>query len=171
MSAIAETMTGVVLPGDSTVEFREYPVPRPVRGQVLLSMRASSICGSDIRAIYREHLGKGPEAYQGVIAGHEPCGQVVMAGPECQRLGPGDRVTIYHISGCGICDECRRGYQIGCHGPGRAAYGWQRDGGHAPYLLANEVDCIQLPDWLSYVDGACAPAGSPRRTRRCSASG
>ena len=159
MSEIAETMTGVVLPGDSTVAFREYPVPRPGRGQVLVRMRASSICGSDIRAIYREHLGKGPEAYQGVIAGHEPCGQVVMAGPGCRRLGPGDRVVIYHISGCGICDECRHGYQIGCHGSTRAAYGWQRDGGHAPYLLAEEADCIPMPDSLSYVDGALCACG------------
>ena len=38
-------------------------------------MKASTICGSDIRCIYHEHLGKGPEGYQGVIAGHEPSGQ------------------------------------------------------------------------------------------------
>lgn len=44
--------------------------------QVLIRMKASSICGSDIRAIYREHLGKGEEAVRDVIAGHEPCGQV-----------------------------------------------------------------------------------------------
>ena len=64
-------MTGVVLPGNSTVELREYDVPEPAHGQVLLKMGASSICGSDIRAIYREHLGKGPEGYNGVIAGHD----------------------------------------------------------------------------------------------------
>jgi len=41
-------------------------------------MKSSTICGSDIRCIYREHLGKGPEGYQpGLIAGHEPCGQIV----------------------------------------------------------------------------------------------
>jgi len=39
---------------------------------VLVATKASTICGSDIRAIYREHLGKGAEGYQGVIAGHEP---------------------------------------------------------------------------------------------------
>ena len=67
------TMSGVVLPGDSTVAHVEVDVPEPGHGQVLLQMKASSICGSDIRAIYREHLGAGPEAYQGVIAGHQPC--------------------------------------------------------------------------------------------------
>src|ERR1035441_5700719 len=68
----SRTMTGVVLPGNSTVEFREQPVPEPGYRQVLVEMKASSICGSDIRAIYREHLGTGDEAYRNVIAGHEP---------------------------------------------------------------------------------------------------
>ena len=75
------TMNGVVLPGDSTVKHVQVDVPEPGHGQVLLQMKASSICGSDIRAIYREHLGRGPEAYRGVIAGHEPCGQVAAVGP------------------------------------------------------------------------------------------
>ena len=63
-------MNGVVLPGNSTVEHISVDVPEPGPGQVLLKMKASSICGSDIRAIYRQHLGSGPEAYQGVVAGH-----------------------------------------------------------------------------------------------------
>ena len=82
------------VPGDSTVRHVEAGVPEPGYGQVLLQIKASSICGSDIRAIYREHLGAGPEAYQGVIAGHEPCGQVVAAGPGCRRLSAGDRVVV-----------------------------------------------------------------------------
>lgn len=152
-------MTGALLPGDRVVELREFPVPEPGHGQVLLRMRASTICGSDIRAIYREHLGVGAEAYQGVIAGHEPCGEVVATGPGTIRFSPGDRVVVYHICGCGQCDECRHGYEIGCHMPERAAYGWQRDGGHADYLLAEERSCLRLPDELSFVDGACVACG------------
>jgi threonine dehydrogenase-like Zn-dependent dehydrogenase len=153
------TMQGVILPGDSTVRFKEFPVPKPGSGQALLKMKASSICGSDIRAIYREHVGKGAEAYQGVVAGHEPCGQVAEVGPNCRRLKKGDRVVVYHIAGCGVCEDCRHGYMISCTGPGRAAYGWQRDGGHAEYLLAEENTCIPLPDSLSYVDGALVACG------------
>jgi threonine dehydrogenase-like Zn-dependent dehydrogenase len=152
-------MAGVVLPGNSTVEHVTRDVPEPGHGQVLLEMKASSICGSDIRAIYRERLGHGPEAYQGVIAGHEPCGQVVSVGRGCRRLAAGDRVVVYHISGCGACDQCRRGYPVGCTDPSRAAYGWQRDGGHAEYLLAEENTCLLLPENLSYVDGALVSCG------------
>jgi threonine dehydrogenase-like Zn-dependent dehydrogenase len=159
MTTSTATMTGVVLPGNSTVEFREYPVPVPGYGQVLVQMKASSICGSDIRAIYREHLGKGPEGYQGVIAGHEPCGQIVQVGPGCKQFTVGDRVVIYHISGCGVCDECKKGYMISCRSSHRAAYGWQRDGGHARFLLAEENTCVLLSDSMSYVDGALCACG------------
>jgi len=132
---------------------------RAADGQVLVKMKASSICGSDIRAIYREHLGKGPEAYQGVIAGHEPCGQIVKLGSGCKRSEEGDRVVLYHIAGCGVCEDCRHGYMISCRSEHRAAYGWQRDGGHARYMLAEEDTCVPMPDSLTYVDGALCACG------------
>src|SRR3954453_19888637 len=159
MSTATATMPGAYLPGNSTVTMREVPVPVPRYGEVLLRMKVSTICGSDIRCIYHEHLGKGPEGYQGVIAGHEPCGQIVGVGPGCKRFRAGDRVVIYHIAGCGVCDECQHGYMISCRNEFRAAYGWQRDGGHAPYLLAEENTCIRLPDSLSYIDGALCACG------------
>jgi threonine dehydrogenase-like Zn-dependent dehydrogenase len=122
-------------------------------------MRASTICGSDLRAIYREHLGTGAEAYRNVIAGHEPSGEIVAVGPECRRFGVGDRVIVYHVTGCGLCPDCRAGYFIGCTSPLRAAYGWQRDGGHADFLLAEESTCVPLPEPLTFVDGACVACG------------
>ena len=157
---ITGKMNGAVLPGDSTVEFREYAIPTPGHGEVLIKMKSSTICGSDIRAIYHEHLGKGPEGYQGVIAGHEPCGQIVSCGPGMRRFKEGDRVIVYHISGCGVCNDCRRGYMISCTSEEfRKAYGWQRDGGMAEYLLAEEKDLVLLPDELTYTDGAQVACG------------
>ncbi len=153
-------MRGVFLPGNSTTEIRDVADPDPGPGQVLLSMRASTICGSDIRAIYREHIQGDPaETYQGVVAGHEPAGEVVAVGTNTDRVKVGDRVCIYHISGCGQCDSCVRGYQISCSSPQRAAYGWQRDGGHADLILAQERDCVLLPDFVTYLDGACVACG------------
>jgi len=78
---MTSTMTAAFLPGNSTVELRTVPVPQPGHVEVLLRVKASTICGSDIRCIYREHLGKGPEGYQGVVAGHEPASQIVTAVP------------------------------------------------------------------------------------------
>src|SRR5476649_2920149 len=157
---MSETMKAAFLPGNSTVEMRSVSVPEPEHGEVLIEVKASTICGSDIRAIYHEHLGKGPEGYQGVIAGHEPSGQIVKVGPGCREFRENDRVIVYHISGCGICNDCRRGYMISCTSEKyRRAYGWQRDGGMAQYLLAEEKDLVHLPDELSYADGAQVACG------------
>src|SRR5580658_8154876 len=154
------TMTAAFLPGNSTVKMRTVPVPQPGHGEVLLRVKASTICGSDIRCIYHEHLGKGPEGYQGVIAGHEPCGQIVETGPGCRGFKAGDRVIVYHISGCGVCNDCRRGFMISCTSAEyRRAYGWQRDGGMAKWMVAEEKDLIALPDALTYADGAQVACG------------
>ncbi len=159
LSSVPKRMQGAFLPGDSTVDLRDVRVPEPGHAQVLVEVKASTICGSDVRAIYHEHLGKGPEGYQGVVAGHEPCGRVVKVGPGLKRFKEGDRVIVYHISGCGVCNDCRRGYMISCTSAHRAAYGWQRDGGMAPYLVADEKDLVALPDDLSYLDGAQVACG------------
>jgi len=152
-------MLGAKLPGDSTVKLEQFEIPKPGYGQVLVRMKCSTICGSDIRCIYREHLGKGPEGYQNVIAGHEPCGQIVEEGEGLKRFKNGDRVIVYHISGCGVCHECRQGYMISCTSDKRAAYGWQRDGGMAEYILCDEKDLVALPDELTYADGAQVACG------------
>ena len=154
------TMQGAILPGNSTVELKEFEIPKPAHGEVLIQTNATTICGSDIRCIYREHVGKGPEGYiPGTIAGHEPCGVIVEEGPGLRWFKKGDRVIVYHISGCGVCNDCRRGYYISCTSPHRRAYGWQRNGGMAPYILAEEKDLIYLPEPLTYEDGAQVACG------------
>jgi threonine dehydrogenase-like Zn-dependent dehydrogenase len=48
---------------------------------------------------------------------------------------------------------------ISCSSPLRAAYGWQRDGGMAEYILCDEKDLVELPPELSYADGAQVACG------------
>ena len=91
-------MAGAILPGNSSVEMKEFDVPKPGHGQVLIQTKATTICGSDIRCIYREHVGKGPEGYiPGMVAGHEPCGVIVEEGEGLRRFKKGDRVIVYHL--------------------------------------------------------------------------
>ena len=56
------TMTAAFLPGNSTVEMRTVPVPEPGHGEVLLRVKASTICGSDIRASITSIWAKGLKA-------------------------------------------------------------------------------------------------------------
>ncbi len=155
------TMKGAILPGNSTAELREFPIPTPGHGEVLIKTKSSTICGSDIHAIYHAHYAEGPKGIPaGTIAGHEPCGQIVEAGSGCRRFRVGDRVIVYHISGCGVCYDCRQGYMITCTNDDyHRAYGWQRHGGMAEYILAEEKDLVPLPDVMTYSDGAQVACG------------
>lgn len=64
-------MRAATLPGGRRVELVERPVPVPGMGQVLVAVKASAICGSDVRAIYREHVDEGGVRYvDGTIGGH-----------------------------------------------------------------------------------------------------
>ena len=60
---VIKKMTGATLPGNSTVEFREFDIPEPGYGEVLVATRASTICGSDIRAIYRDYQAIGDKVW------------------------------------------------------------------------------------------------------------
>jgi len=159
MNERPSVMEGAYFPGDSTVELREVAVPTPGPRQVLLRTGASGICGSDLKLAYRQHMARGTRTYRNVVGGHEPSGRIIEAGENCARFSAGDRVLVYHISGCGNCRPCRAGYMIMCQAESRRAYGGQRDGGHAPFMLVDESTCIPLPDQLSYVDGSFIACG------------
>lgn len=161
MSIRPKSMRGATLPGTKEARLGDFPVPEPGYGQVLLKMMASGICGSDLSYIWAGHKtfeGMDGPAYKGVIAGHEPAGVVVAVGDGVTRARSGDRVLLYHVAGCGQCRNCRAGYDISCHGP-HAAYGWQRDGGHGEFILAEERSVIPLPPELSFEDGALISCG------------
>lgn len=161
MSSKSLTMRGATLPGNKQAKLGNFPLPEPGHGQVLLKMMASGICGSDLSYIWAGHKtfeGMDGPAYKNVIAGHEPAGLVVGVGDGVTRVEMGARVLLYHIAGCGQCVNCRAGYDISCHGP-HAAYGWQRNGGHGEFILAEERSVIPLPPELSYEDGALISCG------------
>ncbi len=148
------TMRGAFLPGDSSVIVHDYPVPRPRRGEVLIRMKASTIAGDDICSAYRQHLSEPDEMCPGVICGNEMSGRIEQVGPGSLRFAPGERVFVSSISGCGVCPDCVAGYPVNCSSPIRKVYGSQRHGGMADYLLADEKDCIPLPQNLCFLDGA-----------------
>ena len=115
---------GATPPSTST----RSPDPEPGPGQVLLAMRASTICGSDIPGyLPRARQGDPAEMYQG-RGGRARAARQVVASDSGRASGSrwATGSASHHISGCGQCDDCVRGYQISCSSPSRAAYGWQR---------------------------------------------
>ncbi len=138
-------MRGIIFTGNRTLEVRDFPIPEPGPGEVLLKVMASGICGSDL------HVWRGTQAMSH-IAGHEPSGIVAAVGPGMLRLKVGDRVTVHHHQGCGVCPACAGGEVVLC--TNKLLSGVQTGGSFAEYCLARERACVPLTDSLSFIDGA-----------------
>ena len=159
-------MRGAYFSGGCEIGYLDVPDPTPGPGEVVLAMKASGMCGSDLK-LYRTPKGgsisiarvqtSGP-----VIAGHEPCGQVVEVGPGVSpfEAKKGDRVMVHHYWGCSTCDHCRAGWSQLCTTISPQVYGIGAHGGHAPYLKVPARTLVPLPDELSYEAGAAISCGT-----------
>jgi alcohol dehydrogenase len=143
-------MFAAVVPGaNQKWEIRDVPLPRPSPSQVLVRIRASGLCFSDI------HLAQGkmaPVSFPAVL-GHEPVGEVVELGSAVKTVSVGDRVGTNTLQrGCGRCEWCQRGKELYC---GNAVMLMvHQSGSHAEYMLAEERALFFLPDNLSYEQAA-----------------
>jgi threonine dehydrogenase-like Zn-dependent dehydrogenase len=159
-------LRGVVFLGNRKVELRSFPDPTPGPGEVVIAMKASGMCGSDLK-FYRSPPGEAQKALglggnaEPFIAGHEPCGVVVARGPGVsEREAPdGQRVMDHHYSGCGICQHCRVGWSQLCRA-GITVYGVTAHGGHADYLRVPVRTLVELPEELSFAEGAAVACGT-----------
>ena len=159
-------MRGAVFLGDRKVELRTFPDPTPGPGEVVIQMKASGMCGSDLK-FYRPPPGEAQAALglgslkEPFIAGHEPCGVVVARGPGVsEREAPiGQRVMDHHYSGCGICKHCRVGWSQLCRA-GITVYGVTAHGGHAEYMKVPAKTLVPLPEELSFSEGAAVACGT-----------
>ena len=123
------------------------PVPRIKPHQMLLKVQAVGICGTDI-GIYTGKR-KVPE---GLIPGHEFCGEVVAVGDAVAGFLPGDRVTPGIIVNCGTCKPCRSGYEAQCER--LKEYGIHIHGAFAEYIAVDAKTAHKLPGDFSPVRGA-----------------
>jgi len=159
-------MRGAVFLGNRRIEVRNFPDPTPGAGEVVIQMKASGMCGSDLK-FYRPPPGEAQKALglggnaEAFIAGHEPCGVVAARGPGVsEREAPiGQRIMDHHYAGCGVCKHCRVGWSQLCR-EGITVYGVTANGGHAEYLKVPARTLVPLPDELSFVAGAAVSCGT-----------
>ncbi|MDO3702009.1 zinc-dependent alcohol dehydrogenase [Micromonospora sp. C28SCA-DRY-2] len=90
--------------GVGKLAVRDVPEPRiRAEGDIIVKVRASSVCGSDLHLIN----GYLPAMREGDVLGHEFMGEVVETGPGVRRLKVGDRVVVGSVVACGGCWYCR----------------------------------------------------------------
>lgn len=130
------------------VRFLEKEVRSLAPDEVLVKVRASALCGSDL------HIARGlhPSAPLPVTIGHEFSGDIVAVGSEVTRVSVGQRVTVEPCIVCGTCDACLHGEYGYCE---NISFTYRNgDGAMADYVVAKAPYIYPLPDYLSYETGA-----------------
>lgn len=152
-------MQGAVFTGDRRVELREFADPEPGPGEVVVAIRASGLCGSDLHQ-YRMPAADAPA--EPCIAGHEPAGVVhaVGAGVRPEHATPGDRVMVHHYTGCTMCEYCRSGWPQMCSVREFGLFGTTLHGAHAPYMTVPASTLVPLDDALGFDAGAAIGCGT-----------
>jgi propanol-preferring alcohol dehydrogenase len=147
-----ETMRALVVAHyGGQLELANRPLPRPGPGEVLVRVRASGLCATDMHLVSgRMPLGELPR-----IVGHETAGEVVELGPGATDWVVGDRAVVTIDVVCGRCRHCLGGQTQRCTAMCRI--GFERDGGHAEYVAVPATNLIRLPDGVGYEAAAILP--------------
>jgi len=126
------------------LRFVDRQVPEPGQGELLIKVVCCGVCRTDL------HLAEGdlPPRHPDTTPGHEVVGEVVRTGPGTTRFVEGDRVGVPWLAGTdGSCPYCRRGNENLC--PRSVYTGWDRHGGYAEYVSANDAYVHPLPSGFS----------------------
>jgi len=133
---------------EKPLSIEEVEKPEIGDTEVLIAVKACGICGSDIHIIHGETpVGKKP-----IILGHEISGIVEERGSKVDNVKIGDRVCVDSIIFCGMCKNCMSGKDNICKY--WRLYGIHTDGGLAEYVKVRDVNCIRLPENVSFEEGA-----------------
>ncbi|HSW41169.1 MAG TPA: galactitol-1-phosphate 5-dehydrogenase [Patescibacteria group bacterium] len=135
-------MKAAVLEGQGVLAYREVPTPEPAAGEVLLEVRASAICGSDIHRFARGH-----RTYP-MILGHEAAGVIVAAGAGADPTLVGRRAALVPLVPCHACAECLIGRYSACGG--YSFIGSRRAGALAQHVALPARNVLLLPDDLPF---------------------
>ncbi|MBT8196960.1 MAG: L-threonine 3-dehydrogenase [Acidimicrobiia bacterium] len=125
---------------------QEIEVPRPGDHDVLIRVKKTSICGTDLH-IYRWDEWAAGTVPVPMTVGHEFMGEIVRVGADVDGLEVGMRVSGEGHVTCGHCRNCRGGRRNYCHN--HISVGVTRPGAFAEYLVLPAQNVFPLPDHIS----------------------
>lgn len=121
----------------------EVPMPEIGVNDVLIKMKKTSICGTDLHIYMWDDWAK-KTIKTPMIIGHEYVGEIVDMGSGVKNLKVGDRVTGEGHLACGHCRNCRRGKLHVCENT--VGIGVNIDGAFAEYMALPAENVIKLDD-------------------------
>lgn len=148
-----ETMKALVKSSQRKgLELLSVAVPTIGPHEVLIRVKATSICGSDIPVYDWDDPWVRETVLSGQIIGHEFCGTVVRYGEQVHMLSEGDLVTVEGHLNCGVCNHCRRGEGHIC--PHHKLIGFNSPGSFAEFIAAPASNVIRLEDRTPMILGS-----------------
>ncbi|CAL1700824.1 unnamed protein product [Somion occarium] len=141
-----------VLHGINNVAYEQRPIPEISDDEVLVEVKKTGICGSDVHYLVAGRIGQFI-VEDPMVLGHESAGIVSKVGPKVKHLKPGDRVAMEPGATCRVCEDCKRGRYELCPDIVFAATP-PYDGTLARYYPIPADLCYKLPDHLTLEDGA-----------------
>jgi len=132
------------------LKLETVPIPEIGPRDVLIDIKATGLCGSDIHFIDGSSiLPKFP-----TTLGHETAGLICEIGSEVKGYKVGDRVCVNFAEPCGKCYQCQTGRPSIC--PNKRMIGVTDDGAYAEYVKTASCTLIRLPDNIPFDQGAAA---------------
>ena len=144
-----KTMRVLMYYSNKDVRLEEMPIPKVGPGELLMKVKASGICGSDVMEWYRRD--KVP-----LVLGHETAGEVVEVGEGVEKFKPGDGIAATHHVPCNTCHYCLNGHHTVCDTLLKGTH--FHPGGFAEYVRVPAINVdrgvFKIPDGVTYEEAS-----------------
>lgn len=140
-------MKAGILYGNKDIRFEQTETPKIGENEILVKVRATGICGSDVpRVLYNG------AHYYPIILGHEFSGEVVEIGKNVNSFAIGNRVAGVPLIPCMKCEDCQKGNFSLCKH--YSFIGSREQGSFAEYIKLPETNAVKFDDSVSFEQGA-----------------
>ena len=142
-----ETMKAGVVHAKCDIRYEDIERPVPKKGQVLIKVKYTGICGSDIPRVNADAA-----HYYPIVLGHEYAGTVAEVGEGVTSVKPGDRVAGIPLVPCMKCEDCQKGnYSLCKHYDFIGSHSF---GSFAEYVCVPEANAVKFEESVSFQQGA-----------------
>ena len=140
-------MKAAVLEKNNTIIIKDIPIPEIKEDEVLIEIKYSGVCGSDIPRLFKD----GARFYP-IVLGHEFSGIVSKVGEKVENIKVGDRVAVAPLEPCMKCRDCIMGHFSQCKH--YSFIGSRKQGAWAEYIAVRAINVVKLSDNVSLKEGA-----------------
>ena len=121
-------MKAAVYHSNSNIEIKEFPKPEISEGEILVKVKASGICGTDVMEWYRKKKA-------GKVLGHEIAGEIAES--KSNKFKVGDKVFVSHHVPCNNCKYCKEGNHTACETLHKGNY---EPGGFSEFIRVPKIN-------------------------------